>query len=216
MSLEQQLSDAITAQNALTQAVALWKSQIEASNQALAQQAVTAMQANRVYTLGGVTRALSVAHYRGRDGSSSSKDGVWIVKTPISFTANSMVRFEVQGYDYGEAKIIDFVVASYISRGARSSDGTAGLYTNRSVLRRGNTTKNGVWLAEDPATNNACLVFGTPQAINFNVAFVVDVIFHFNTSPSTNPADWSVVNDNSAAPATGATTGFGLINLLAL
>ena len=56
MSLEQQLTDAIAAQNALTQAVANWKGQVEAS--VAAQQAAFAAWRNQVFRQVAVTTEL--------------------------------------------------------------------------------------------------------------------------------------------------------------
>lgn len=215
-SLEQQLADAIAAQNALTQEVANWKGKIDLTIQDLKQQAASAMESTRVYSRGGVTRAKSVAQYQGNDTYGAAiRNGVWILKTPIPMMSDTMVRFDVKGYDYGEGKVIDFTVVTYVYQGSTAPDGTLGYFINNSAQRKGNTSKSGIWLAEDPATKNACLVFGTPQSVNYYVSFVVDATFHAAV-PSTNPNDWSVSCNNSAAPASGAATGFGLINLLTL
>ncbi len=56
MSLEQQLSEAIAAQNALTQAVANWKERIDAS--VAAQQAAFAAWRNQVFRQVAVTTDL--------------------------------------------------------------------------------------------------------------------------------------------------------------
>ncbi len=56
MSLEQQLTDAIAAQNALTQAVANWKERIDAS--VAAQQAAFAAWRNQVFRQVAVTTEL--------------------------------------------------------------------------------------------------------------------------------------------------------------
>lgn len=215
MSLEQQLSDAIAAQNALTQAVAQWKGQIDAATVALQQQATAAMETTRVYSSNGVVRARSIVQYHNTDEMTELNSGVFVVKTPIPMVGNTMVRFDINGYDYGEAKIIEHSIVTYAYSALAAPDSTPGFFVNTSVQRKGNTTKNGIWLAEDPATNNACLVFGTPQSLNYNVSFVIDATFYAGV-PSTNPADWSVSTNNSVAPAPGATTGFGLINLLTL
>lgn len=208
MTIETQLADLITSANNLVQTVAAKDAAINAA-------VAAALQTTRVYTNNGIKRARSVAHYIG----GPANDGVWVIKTPIKMTDNVMMRLDIKGYDYGgvTGDLIDLHVATYITAGVNAPDGTTGWFVSSVAQRPGTSTKNAIWLGEDPATGNACVVFGTPLADNNITSFVVDGAFNFNTNVDTDPAHWSVASNNSAAPGVGVTTGFGgLINLLSV
>lgn len=199
MSLEQQLSDAIAAQNALTQAVATKQAGIDAA-------AAAAMQSTRVYSSNGLTRANSLVSYV----NSGRTTGVWIVNTPIPRGGNTMARFDIDGYDYGAGKIIGLSIVLYAYGGMNAQDGVTGGFTAVSAQRCGNSTKNRIWLGHK--NGNVAIAFGAINGDNYFTDFTVDGRFKAG-QPSTNPVDYSVEVNGSADPA-GAATGFGLINLL--
>ena len=215
MNLEQQLTEAIAAQNALTQAVANWKERIDASVAALKTQAEAAMQATRVYTDGGVTRANSLVQYKNTSELSSANTGMFLIKTPALMTSDCMGVYKIHGHDYGAWQVIDMTIATYLYQNQPAPNGALGWFYATTAVRGGNWTKNKIWLGEDPANGKMVIAIGLPMASNYYVQFVVDAVWTVNP-PSTNPADWSVAINKSAAPAAGATTGFGLINLLSI
>lgn len=215
-SLEDQLAAAIKAQNDLTQAVTNYKAQIDASISTMKAQTEEALKANRVYSSAGVTRVRSLVSAMGLDGNGLNGSGVYKIKTPIDMMSNTMVRFDIKGYAFQEGKVIDLVIVTYIYSAADAPDGSKGYFAYTGAQRLGNSTKNGLWLGEDPSTGKACVLFGVPKAFNYCVSFTVDATFSYGPLPSFDPKDWKVELDGSDAPAANASTGFGLINLLSL
>ena len=211
-TLEQQLADAIASQNALTQAVASYKSQLDSAVAAMKAQTAEALKVNRIYSDGVISRVRSLLH---RSDCANGQNGVYKIKTPMSMSSGVMAKFDIKGYDYGESKIIDLSFVTYLYGGNNGADGKPGASINNSAQRYGNSTKTGIWLGKDPATGNFTFCFGTPKAPNYFTAWALDFMHHTG-APSLDAKDWSVELDNSDAPAANATTGFGLVNLLAL
>ena len=211
-SLEDQLAAAIKAQNDLTQAVAGYKSQLDSAVAAMKAQTAEALKVNRIYSDGVITRVRSLLH---RSDCANGRNGVFKIKTPMGMDSNVMAKFDIKGYDYGEAKIIDLSFATYLYSATVGADGKNGACINNTAQRYGNSTKTGIWLGKDPATGNFTFCFGTPKANNYFSAWALDASFHTGNQ-SLDAKDWSVELDNSDAPAANATTGFGLVNLLAL
>lgn len=199
MSLEQQLSDAIAAQNALTQAVASKQAGIDAA-------AAAAMQSTRVYSSNNLTCAKSLVSYV----NFGRTFGVWIINTPIPRGSNTMAHFDIDGYDYGDSKIIGLSIVLYAYSGINAQDGVSGAFTSVSAQRRGNSAKSRIWLGHK--NGNVAIAFGAINGENYCTDFTVDGRFK-GGQPNTNPVDYSVDVNSSPDPA-GAATGFGLINLL--
>lgn len=139
-------------------------------------------------------------------------NGVVQLVTPIKRLSNTMFRFDIRGYDYGESRLVDHLVCGYSYGSSKGADGLLGLVLNTSAVRRGNTAKNRIFMGFD-AAGNLNILFGAPQASNYLLALAVDGQFHHGVS-SVNPADYRLIMNNDPAPAAGATSGFGLTCLV--
>lgn len=123
-----------------------------------------------------------------------------------------MFRFDIRGYDYDEARIIDHKVVGYCYPPDVAPDGKPGLLTHVNAARSGSTSKNRIFVGFD---TKGCLsvLWGQPNAANYFVGLVVDGQF-FHGGCSVAQEDYRIEMNNSSAPAAGANTGFGLVNLI--
>ena len=180
-----------------------------AANQALLAAAnAAAVEAARFVAVGGVRVARNLAG-KFFEGTHS---GIFQLATPIGRTSATMFRFDIRGYDHGEVRAVDFTVFGYAYPSTSGADGLPGVLLAAGALRRGNTTKNRVFLGFD-AGGRVNILFGLPQAGNYFVGLVADGQFHHGVS-SVDPAGYSLSVNAMAAPAAGASSGFGLTCLL--
>lgn len=203
-TLEQQLADAIKAQNDLTQAVALYKSQLDAAAQ-------SARDSTRVSSVNGVLRANNLT-----GGAFYSENiGIVQIRTPIKRTSHCMYWLHIHGYDYGESgKVIDHKIVGYAYGDATGPDGKKGNHHSVGAQRSGTTGKTKIFIGFD-SNDNLNILFGAPKSWNYYQEFVMDGKFHA-AFPSVSPTDYSIFYNNADAPAAGANSGFGLTCLLEL